>query len=160
MAENTTRDGAAVLATDRPLTDSEILAQIPVARRRAQDERRHGLRAASVRYSQAQEQIRIVLTTGVELGIPASIIPVLEYASPRERAAVEVTPTGTALRWERLDVDVSVPAIVLAALGEEAIRSLFGAAGGRATGEAKAAAARENGRKGGRPRRTGTKASG
>lgn len=159
-SESNPRDDAAVRIADRPLTDAEILAQIPAARQRAQEERRHGVRAESVRFSQAHEQIKIVLTTGAELGIPVSLIPALRNASPRDLAAVEVTPTGAALHWERLDVDVSVPGIVLEALGEEAIRSLFGVTGGRSTSEAKAGAARENGKKGGRPRGSGSKKTG
>jgi hypothetical protein len=157
--ERTIRDDAAGLAPDRPLTDAEILAQIPAARQRAEDERRHGFRADSVRYSQAQEQIKVTLTTGAEIGIPVAILPALRNTSPRDLAGVEVTPSGAALRWERLDVDLSVPAIIREALGEQAVSSLFAAAGGRATSAAKAGAARENGKKGGRPPGTGRKAA-
>jgi hypothetical protein len=152
------QDAASALAGGRPLTDAEILAQIPGARARAAEEQKHGLRAAEARYSAARHQLHIGLANGTVIGVPVDIVLALRGASPRELGGVEVSPTGSALHWERLDVDLSVPALVREALGDAAIQSLFGVMGGRATSSRKAEAARANGAKGGRPRGRGTAA--
>ncbi len=94
-----------------------------------------------------------MLTNETVIGVHVSKVPALRDASDRELADVEVTPTGSSLPWERLDVDLSVAELVREALGLEALHSLFGAAGGQATSPRKAEAARLNGAKGGRPRR-------
>lgn len=158
--ENTTQGDVSALAGGRALTEAEILAQIPGARARAAKEQKHGLRADAVRYSVAHEQLILELTNGTTIGVPVRIVPALRAASDRELAEVEVTPTGSALHWERLGVDLSVPALVREALGGGALQSLFGAAGGQATSSRKAEAARANGAKGGRPRGSGAKKSG
>lgn len=142
---------------ERPLTDAEILAQLPAARARAAEELRRGLRAAGARYSAARHQLSIGLTNGTIITIPADRVPALRGASARDLAAVEVTPTGSALHWERLDVDLSVPALVREALGGTAVMSVLGAVGGTATSARKADAARANGTKGGPPRNSGEK---
>ena len=74
-------------------------------------------------------------------------------ASQSHYNAVTVLPAGSVLHWASLDVDLSVPALIREALGADALRSLAAAEGGKATSERKAAAARANGAKGGRPRK-------
>lgn len=143
------------MAAVTPITEAELLAQIPAARARAEQMRSAGLRARSVRYSVAQEMLFMTLTSGAVIGVPVSRIPALRSATPRQRSAVELTPSGSLLHWEALDVDLSVAALVREALGTEALRLLFASEGGRATSDRKAAAARANGAKGGRPRKSG-----
>jgi hypothetical protein len=66
---------------------------------------------------------------------------------------VRVVGGGSTLRWDGLDVDLSVAGLLLSAVDpQERVRQLAALAG-RATTEAKAAAARLNGAKGGRPRK-------
>lgn len=150
-AEPTLGGSGVHVGTERPLTDAEILAQIPAARTRAADAQRHGLRATQARYSTARHQLIIGLTNGTAIAIPADRVAALRGASARALADVAVTPTGAALHWERLDVDLSVAALVREALGGAAVMSVLGAAGGTATSARKADAARVNGAKGGRP---------
>ena len=78
----------------------------------------------------------------------------LAGASAEDLAAIEVSPSGLGLHWPRLDTDLYVPALLRGLLGSPRwMAAQLGAAGGRALSPAKAVAARENGRKGGRPRR-------
>ena len=78
----------------------------------------------------------------------------LAGAAPDDLAEIEVGPAGLGLRWPRLDADLHVPALLRGVLGSRSwMAAHMGAAGGRSRSPAKAAAARENGRKGGRPRR-------
>ena len=135
------------------LSDAEILAQIPAARERARRATQAGLRAQWVRYSISQELLFLTLTHGTVIGLTLPRIPALRRATPRQRAAVELIASGAAVRWEALDVDLSVPALIREAIGEAALRVLFASEGGRSTSDRKAAAARRNGAKGGRPRK-------
>ena len=135
----------------RTLTDAEIVAQIPAARAREARERKRGLRASSAKYDRATRRVVLELTNGYSFAFPVRAIRALDDVTPAQLAAVELDPSGGALRWDALDVDVSVPGLLLSALGvEERFRHLASLAG-RVTTEAKARAARANGVKGGRP---------
>lgn len=135
------------------LTDAQILAQIPAARARTEQLRRTGLRATRVRHSVARRALVLTLGNGTEVAIPIRRIAALRWATPRDLADVHVSPTGGAVRWERLDVDLSVPGLLEIAFERSGVQALFAAAGGRATSARKAEASRANGAKGGRPRK-------
>jgi hypothetical protein len=93
------------------------------------------------------------LTNGYSFGFPARSIPALTTATAKQLASVELFPGGSILHWECLDVDLSVPGLLLSCLGRaEKLREL-GRLAGQSTTEKKAAAARKNGAKGGRPRK-------
>ena len=140
----------------RSLTDAEIVAQIPAARKLERRERRQGLRAVAARYHRAARRVTLELTNGYSFAFPVTAIRALDRATPAQLAAVELDASGGALRWNSLDIDVSVPGLLLSALGvDERLRHLASLAG-RVSTDAKARAARANGRKGGRPpKRTG-----
>jgi len=145
---------------ERRLTDAEVMAQIPAARAREARERKRGLRATSAKYDRAARRVVLELTNGYSFAFPVGAIRALGGATPGQLVAVEIDPSGRALRWEALDVDLSVPGLLLSALGaDERLRHLASMAG-RARTDAKARAARSNGLKGGRPakRTAGTKA--
>jgi len=61
---------------------------------------------------------------------------------------------GFNLHWPKLDVDIYVPALVAGIFGtQDWMRKALARQAGRSTSAAKTTAARENGRKGGRPRK-------
>lgn len=69
-------------------------------------------------------------------------------------AKIEITPTGLGLHWPRLDADLYLPSLLKGVLGSPSwMAGLMGRMGGRVRSKAKAAAARANGRRGGRPRK-------
>ena len=147
--------------TIRRLSDAEILQQIPPARAAEQAARRRGHRARAVRFDRAKGRVVLELSSGVLFAFPVAAIPALRRAGPAQLAQVVTNASGSSLRWDALDVDVSVAGLLLAAVDPaERLRYLASLAG-RATSPAKAAAARTNGAKGGRPRTTaeGAKAS-
>jgi hypothetical protein len=84
---------------------------------------------------------------------PVGAIPALQSASASELATVEIDPSGGALRWDDLDVDLSVPGLLLCGVGIDEGRRHFASLAGSVRSEAKSRAARANGKKGGRPRK-------
>ena len=110
-------------------------------------------RATSVRYDRRYNRLAIALHNGVLLTVPCRLIQGLRDASAKDLARVKVMPRGGALFWDTLDVQMSVAGLVAGIFGTRAWMSSLRRAGGRAKTEAKAAAVRENGRKGGRPRK-------
>jgi hypothetical protein len=138
-------------------TDAEILAQIPAAIERTQRADRTEPRAAAASYDRVSGRVRIDLTNGCAFEFPAGLAQGLEGAAADDLALVEVDPGGEGLRWERLDVDLSVPGLLAGVFGGEAwMRQMgrqMGQKGGSARTQSKAHAARENGKRGGRPRK-------
>ena len=138
---------------DRALSDAEILRQIPQARAAEQAARKRGHRARTVRFDRTHARVVVELSSGVVFAFPVRTIPALRRATPGELAKVAVSASGSGLRWEALDVDLSVAGLLLSAVEPtERVRHLATLAG-RARSDAKAAAARVNGAKGGRPRK-------
>jgi hypothetical protein len=110
--------------------------------------------AVSARYDRRRSRIVVALSTGVELAFPTRLAEGLSGASPEHLADIEISPAGLGLRWPRLDADLYVPALLHGVFGSKSwMARQLGAAGGRARSVAKVAASRENGRKGGRPKK-------
>jgi Protein of unknown function (DUF2442) len=110
--------------------------------------------AVSARYDHGAARIVVALNTGVEIAFPTRLAEGLADASADELADIEISPAGLGLHWPKLDIDLYVPALLEGAFGSKRwMAAQLGAAGGRAQSPAKTEAARENGRKGGRPRK-------
>jgi hypothetical protein len=139
---------------NRVMLDAEILRQIRAARRRETRARAAGRRAVAAEYDPRTGRVLMELTSGYFLGFPAAAIPSLANATPAQLAEVEVTPGGGGLHWESLDADLSVPGLILSFLGRAEKLSELARLAGQSKSNAKAAASRANGRKGGRPRKT------
>jgi hypothetical protein len=141
------------------LSDSQILAQVPAARARARRAQATEPHAKTVSFDRVRRALHIVLTNGAALIVPVHIIHALRDASETDLSEVRVGPAGVGLRWERLDTDLRVSDLASAALGRSTLLRAAGAAGGAARTRAKVRAAQANGRKGGRPRKVGRRAS-
>lgn len=128
------------------LTDTVINAAIERGHIAQQTEPR----AEAVRYDKRNSRIIIDLTNGCTFAFPPSVAQGLETATDEDLAAVEILGSGYGLHWEALDVDLSIPGLLAGLFGT---RSYMARKAGQTKSPAKAAAARENGRKGGRPRK-------
>ena len=110
--------------------------------------------AVSARYDRRRSRVVVALNTGVELTFPARLAEGLADASPERLADIEISPAGLGLHWPQLDTDLYVPGLLQGVFGSKKwMARELGAEGGKARTAAKVAAARANGRKGGRPRR-------
>ncbi len=128
-------------------------AELAAARERARAADLSEPRAASARYDAPSGRVVIELRDGCMFAFPAERGEGLRGASPGDLADIEVVPDGTGLHWPRLDADLLVAPLVAGIFGSRAWMSQMGRAGGSVRSGAKAAAARANGRKGGRPRK-------
>jgi len=121
------------------------------------DARMRGPRAETAHYDAGRNRIIVRLTTGVELGFAPRDVEGLQRATVDDLKVIEVEAFGLGIRFPKLDADLYVPALLEGVLGSKRwMAARLGAAGGRARSAAKAAASRENGKRGGRPRRSGT----
>jgi hypothetical protein len=113
--------------------------------------------AVSARYDRRRSRLVVELSTGVELTFPTRLAEGLTGASPDSLADIEISPAGLGLHWPRLDADLYVPALLQGMFGSKSwMARQLGAEGGRSRTIAKVAASRQNGRKGGRPRKAAT----
>jgi hypothetical protein len=130
------------------LTDAEIDSALERGRLAQQSEPR----ADTVRYDRHNSRIIVDLTNGCTFAFPPRLAQGLETASNEDLAAVEILGAGYGLHWEALDVDLSVPGLLAGLFGTKVYMARRA---GQVTSPAKAAAARANGLKGGRPRKQG-----
>lgn len=139
---------------NRALTRRQILSQIPRARARERQEARDGFRANSARYQRSTERLILELTNGAMFAFPVRIVPALRNLSPTQLSRVALDGSGGGLRWDAQDIDLSVAGLILSIIGPIEQRRELARLAGSVTSRAKAAAARRNGQKGGRPRRS------
>jgi hypothetical protein len=96
--------------------------------------------------------LSLELRNGVSVTIPVSAIDELADKPSAALGAVEVDPTGEGLLWPALDVGISASGLLEDFFGY-VTRAKIARAGGSRSTPGKAAAARQNGRKGGRKKR-------
>ena len=130
----------------------ELRANFAKASRAGRQAAKTEPRAASATYRAKDEALHVALTNGAKFIIPVKLIPELQKAPVRDIRKVEVLGRGGGLHWETLDVDISVPGLVASVFEGPTWLAELGRVGGQRSSAAKAAAARKNGRKGGRPR--------
>ena len=133
-----------------PITDRDRLA----AETKLQTQLKGLPKAIHARYDRRVSRVIVGLDNGLELAFPPRLAQGLEHATPADLAIIEISPLGDGLHWPAIDADLYVPGLLQGVFGSKSwmARHLV-AAGGRARSGAKVAAARENGRKGGRPRK-------
>src|ERR1700690_1125776 len=126
-------------------------AQIDAATDRGRLARLHEPRALAARYDRRLGRVVVELANGCTFAFPPALAQGLETATDDQLAQVEILGAGYGLHWEALDADLSIPGLLAGLFGTRASMARHA---GRATSSAKAAAARANGTKGGRPRKS------
>ncbi len=105
------------------------------------------------RYDPRRDALDLNFASGGTITIPRELIPGLEAATPQILASVAISPARDAISWRLLDIDVYVPGLIERVFGSRLFAASTGRQGGRRRSKLKAAAARANGTKGGRPRK-------
>ena len=123
---------------------------------RSRGDLRAGDRSALVgaRYDARRDTLELAFRSGGTMVIPRNLVPDLEAVAAGNLEAPVVSPAGDAISWPVLDVDVYVPGLVARAFGTHLFAAATGRQGGRRRTKAKTAAAKLNGAKGGRPRKS------
>jgi hypothetical protein len=125
-----------------------------LANRKAQELKASLHHAVSARYDRRIGRVVITLNSNLELAFSPRDAEGLENASPAQLDAIEISPSGFGIYFPKLDADIYLPALLEGFLGSRKwIASRMGAEGGKSRSAAKAAAAKQNGRSGGRPRK-------
>jgi hypothetical protein len=110
--------------------------------------------AVSARYDRRVARVVVGLSSGLEIAFKPHDAQGLRGARPAQLADIEISPSGLGLHFPHLDADLYLPALLQGFLGSRQwMAQAMGQAGGQAATPQKAAAARANGRLGGRPRK-------
>lgn len=134
-----------------PPLDDALRAQFAAAREAERIADLTEPRAREAYYDPATGRIVVELKLGGAFAFPPELYRELARRSPEQLAGVQPAFGGEALEWEDLDVHIGVAGVLIRLLGAAMPRA-FAQKGGSSTSERKAAAARANGAKGGRPR--------
>jgi len=134
-------------------TDEGFARQNEAAVREAREAERIEPRAAFVSYDAGRGLVLVEMTSGFAFGFAPERAAGLAGASAKQLSTVRISPSGDGLHWDELDAHVSLGGLIAEALN---LREWAPRLMGRIKTEAKAKAARENGAKGGRPRKRTT----
>jgi hypothetical protein len=100
-------------------------------------------RAVSAQYDGRTNRITIQLSNGVSTAFPTGLLPGLENASASDLATLKIEGAGYGLHVPALDADISIPQLLEDHLGSVKMKRAL----------SRASASRENGRRGGRPKK-------
>lgn len=106
---------------------------------------------SSVRYDRPSRRIVVEFANGAVFMVPVQSLQGLEQATDDQLEDVELLGE-TGLHWENLDVDFRISSLMAGIFGTARFMDAS-RRGGQSRSDAKAAAARINGVKGGRPRK-------
>ncbi len=135
----------------RKMSDIEFEQQYQRAVERGKETNKAEPHAQSVSYDRNSNRLVIEFKNGAMFAVPCDLLTELKGAGPDEIAEVTLLPRGAALHWEKLNQDFSIASLMANVFGHSVWFSELGRRGGAVSSEAKAAAARANGQKGGRP---------
>ncbi len=123
----------------------EVMAE----RQRIAEEEARIFGARSIRYSAARDAFTLTMLSGISLIIPRARLDELHDLTRHQLGRIVVGVGGESIENAELDLQISVTGLIRALFTLNAAQR----AGGKSTSRAKVAAARENGRSGGRPRK-------
>jgi len=134
--------------------DADLDALIERAKSRGRKRRASEPRATAARYDRVRKLVVVKLENGALFGVPPRLLQGLEEATSEQLSEVAVSSQGALVVWPKADVAHGVANLLAGVFGAKWWLREHAARAGRATSDAKAAAARRNGTKGGRPRKT------
>ncbi len=133
-------------------TNAEMVQAARIARKRE----KNATKIRSSHYDSAGDVLVVELSTGSTLVVPRAAIPGFAGAPPGVLGDIRVNPGAESLWSDTVDDGVLLEQLLEIVAGADLLKTLGGRISGRQRSDAKAAAARANGTKGGRPRKTDT----
>jgi hypothetical protein len=110
--------------------------------------------ATAARYDRRRGRVVIDLSNDLSIAFRPQQAQGLEHAKPEQLTKIEISPSGLGLHFPAIDADIYLPGLLKGFLGSRRwMAAQLGKAGGRAKSAAKTAAARANGKLGGRPKK-------
>ena len=130
-------------------------AEFEAANRRASALLARTPRAIAARYDRRDGRIVIDLSSDISIAFKPRNAQGLEHANASQLSKIEISPSGLGLRFPALDADLYLPSLLEGFLGSKRwMAAQLGKVGGQMRSKEKTAAARSNGKLGGRPRKT------
>ncbi|KJS38434.1 MAG: hypothetical protein VR70_10030 [Rhodospirillaceae bacterium BRH_c57] len=133
--------------------------QLDAACAQGAERQKAALMATSVRFLADTDSLELA-AGGITILIPRSMISEFADLSPTQMERVGLSVLADAIAVDGYDVQVSVAGLIADVIPQQAIARAMARVGGSATSPKKSAAARENGKKGGRPKSRGTSGHG
>jgi len=110
--------------------------------------------ALAAHYDHTSGRIVIRLSSGLDVSFSPRDAQGLEHARPAQLESIEISPSGFGIHFPKLDADLYLPGLLEGFLGSRRwMASRLGQTGGKSRSSAKRAAAKVNGKLGGRPRK-------
>jgi hypothetical protein len=131
------------------ISDSDLDRAVNVGRERMASE----VRAHAVRYDPARDTIEMSMVDGWGLVFERRSVREFADVTPDEMAGLELSPIGTGLMLDSRDIHINVHGLVTSFMSPRLMASALGRKGGATSSEAKRQSSRENGKRGGRPRK-------
>jgi hypothetical protein len=129
--------------------------EFQVATERGKRRRRRIPSAVTAHFDRNSGRVVVRLSTDLDVTFSPHSVQGLENAKASQLDPIEITPSGFGLHFPKLDADVYLPALLEGVFGSKRwIAAQLGALGGRSKSAAKVSASRNNGRLGGRPKKT------
>src|SRR5262245_41592397 len=108
----------------------------------------------AARYDRRRGRVVIDLSNGLSIAFRPQHAQGLEHATPEQLPKLDISPSGLGLHFPAIHADIYLPGLLKGFLGSRRwMAAQLGKAGGRAKSAAKTAAARANGKLGGRPKK-------
>lgn len=128
---------------------------LKLANTRARELQARTPRVVAVRYDRRTNRIVADLSSKLTVSFSPRDAEGLEDAAPSGLERIEISPSGFGIHFPKLDADLYMPALLEGFLGSKKwMAARLGQVGGQSRSKAKRAASRENGKLGGRPRKT------
>lgn len=148
---------------EKKMSQKEFERQYREATRHGAEELKRLPKAAAAEYDNKSRRIVLDLQNGVTLLVPVDLVQGLQFGDDKSLSDFELMLDGTEIHWNELDVQFYIEDFLRGVFGTPGWMSRLrdhlaeiGRKGGSARTAAKRAASAENGKKGGRPRKSRT----